>query len=70
MSNHIGSFLHLYHCIAESSQKLDKVYVVHVILLSLPCFGTWDVVKQDLLDKNSNLTLYIVTTELLMDYDC
>jgi len=57
MSDHIGSFLQLRHCITESGQKLKDIHIVYAILLSLPCSGIWDVVKQNLLDKGSGLTL-------------
>jgi len=35
MSEHIGSFLHLYCCTNDSGQKLDDIYIVHAIFLSL-----------------------------------
>jgi len=65
MSDHIGSFLQLRHRITESGQKLEDIHIVHAILLSLPHSGIWDVVKQNLLDKGSGLTLNTVTAELL-----
>ena len=65
MSKHIGFFLHLCHHINDSGQKLDNIYIVHVILLSLPQSGVWNVVKQNLLDKDTILNLNIVTAELL-----
>ena len=66
MSKHIGFFLHLYCHINDSGQNLDNIYIVYMILLSLPWSGVWDVVKQDLLDKEMVLNLDIVTTELLL----
>jgi len=65
MSDHIGSFLQLRHCITESGQKLEDIHIVYAILLSLPCSGIWDVVKQNFLDKGSGLILNAVTAELL-----
>ena len=70
MSDHIGSFLQLCHCITESGQKLEDIHIVHAILLSLSCSGIWDVVKQNLLDKGSGLTLNAVTVKLLSVSDC
>ena len=65
MSDHIGSFLQLHRCITESGQKLEDIHIVYAILLSLPRSGIWDVVKQNLLDKGSGLTLNAVTANLL-----
>jgi len=65
MSDHIGSFLQLHRCITESGQKLEDIHIVYAILLSLPRSGIWDVVKQNLLDKGSGLTLNAITTKLL-----
>ena len=69
MSDHIGSFLHLRRRINDSGQTLDDIHVIHAILLSLPRSGLWDIVKQNLLDKGTALTLDIVTTELLSVHD-
>jgi len=69
MSDHIGSFLHLWHRINDSGQTLDDIHVIHAILLSLPRSGLWDIVKQNLLDKGTALTLDIVTAELLSVHD-
>ena len=65
MFDHIGSFLHLQRRINDSGQTLDDIHVIHAILLSLPRSGLWDIVKQNLLDKGTALTLDIVTAELL-----
>jgi len=65
MSDHIGSFLQLHHRITESGQKLEDIHIVHAILLSLPRSSIWDVVKQNLLDKGSGLTLNAITAKLL-----
>ena len=70
MSNHIRFFLHLCHHIIKSGQKLDDVHVVYAILLSLLCSNIWDIVKQNLLDKESELTLNTVTAELLSVHNC
>jgi len=70
MSDHIGSFLHLCRCITESGQKLEDIHTVHAILLSLSHSDIWNVVKQNLLDKGSGLTLNGVTAELLPVSDC
>jgi len=70
MSDHIGSFLQLRCCITESGQKLEDIHIVHAILLSHPRSGIWDVVKQNLLDKGSRLTLNAVIAELLSVSDC
>jgi len=69
MSDHIGSFLHLRHRINDSGQTLNDIHVIHAILLSLPHSGLWDIVKQNLLDKGTALTLDIVTAELLSVHD-
>jgi len=69
MSKYIGSFFHFHYYINNSKQKLDDIYIIHTILLSLPQFGIWDVVKQNLLDKDTILNLDIDTTELLSVYD-
>jgi len=37
MSDHISSFLNLKRRIIEAGHKLDDIFVVHVILHSLPC---------------------------------
>jgi len=65
MSDHIGSFLHLQHRINDSGQTLDDIHVIHAILLLLPRSGLWDIIKQNLLDKEMALTLDIVIAELL-----
>ena len=65
MSDHIGSFLQLHCHITESGQKLENIHIVYAILLSLSHSGIWDVVKQNLLDKGSGLTLNAVTANLL-----
>jgi len=65
MFDHIGFFLQLHCHITKSGQKLEDIHIVHAILLSLPHSGIWDVVKQNLLDKGSRLTLNTITTELL-----
>jgi len=70
MSDHISSFLQLHHHITESGQKLENIHIVHAILLSLPCSGIWDVVKQNLLNKDSGLILNAVIAELLSVSDC
>jgi len=69
MSDHIGSFLNLKHCITEAGHKLEDILVVHVILHSLPCSNIWDVVKWNLLDKGKGLTLDILTAELISVHD-
>ena len=63
--HYVWSFLQLRRHITESGQKLEDIHIVHTILLSLPHSGIWDVVKQNLLDKGSGLTLNAVTAELL-----
>jgi len=70
MSDHIGSFLQLRCRITESGQKLEDIHIVHAILLSHSRSGIWDVVKQNLLDKGSRLTLNAVIAELLSVSDC
>ena len=66
---HISSFLHLYHYINNSGQKLDDIYIVYIILLSLLQSGIWDVVKQNLLNKGTVLNLDITTAKLLSVHD-
>ena len=56
MSDHIGSFLHLRCRINDSGQTLDDIHIIHAILFSLPCSSIWDIVKQNLLDKGTELT--------------
>ena len=70
ISKHIGSFLHLHHYINNSGQKLDDIHIVHAILLSLLQSGVCNVIKQNLLDKDTALNLDIVTAELLSVHDC
>jgi len=65
MSDHIGSFLNLKHCIIEAGHKLDDILVVHAILHSFPYTNIWDVVRRNLLDKRKGLTLDILTAELI-----
>jgi len=48
---------------------LDVIYIVYTILLSLLYSGVWDVVKQNLLDKDTILNLNIVITELSSVHD-
>jgi len=69
MSDHIGSFLHLRRRINDSGQTLDNIHIIHAILLSLPHSSIWDIVKQNLLDKGTTLSLNIVTAELLSVHD-
>jgi len=69
MSDYIGYFLNLCHHIIEAGEKLDNIYVVHAILLPLPCSSIWDVIKQNLLDKGKALTLDIVSTKLISVHD-
>ena len=65
MSDYIGSFLNLKHCITEARHKLDDILVVHTILHSLPCLNIWDIVKQNLLNKEKALTLDFLSAELI-----
>ena len=65
MSDYIGFFLNLHHHIIKAGQKLEDIYLIHPILLSLPCLTIWDIVKQNLLDKRKILTLDMVTAELI-----
>ena len=65
MSDHIGSFLNLKHCITEAGHKLDNILVVHTILHSLPRSNIWDIVKWNLLDKRKALTLDLLSAELI-----
>jgi len=65
MSDHIGSFLNLKHCITEAGHKLDNILVVHAILHSLPHSNIWDIVKQNLLDKEKAFTLDFLSAELI-----
>jgi len=70
MSDHISYFLNLRCHIIEAGEKLDDIHVVHAILLSLPRSSIWDVVKQNLLDKEKTLTLDMVSAELISVHDC
>ncbi len=65
MSDHIGYFLRVRQQIIEAREKLDETQVIHAILLSLPHTNVWDVVRQNLLDKGKNLTMEVVTAELV-----
>jgi len=65
ISDHIGYFLNLCHHIIEAGKKLDDIYVVYAILLSLPRSSIWDVIKQNLLDKGKALTLDMVSAKLI-----
>jgi len=56
MSDHISFFLNLKHYITEAGLKLDDILVVYAILYFLPCSNIWDIVKQNLLDKEKVLT--------------
>jgi len=69
MSDHIGSFLNLKRHITEASHKLEDILIVHAILHSLLCSNIWDIVKQNLLDKGKDLTLDVLTAELISVYD-
>jgi len=69
MSDHIGWFLNLKHCIIEAGHKLDDILVVHAILHSLPRTNIWDVVRHNLLDKGKGLTLDILSAELISVHD-
>ena len=68
MSDHIRLFLNLKHYITEADHKLKNILVIHGILHSFPCFNIWDVVKQNLFDKEKDLTLDILTIELISIY--
>jgi len=70
MSDHINYFLNLHRRITEAGEKLDDIHVVHAILLSSPHSSIWDVVKQNLLDKEKALTLDMVSVELISVHDC
>ena len=69
MSDYIGYFLNLHHHIIEAGEKLDDIYVVYAILLSLPCSSIWNVIKQNLLGKGKALTLDMVSAELIFVHD-
>ena len=65
MSDHIGLFLNLKHCIIEANDKLDDILVIYAIFHSLPHTNIWDVIRCNLLDKEKRLTLDILTAELI-----
>ena len=69
MSDYIGLFLNLKQCIVEAGHKLDDILVVHAILHSLSHTNIWDVVKCNLLDKGKELTLNILSAELISVHD-
>jgi len=69
MSDHIGSFLNLKHCITKAGHKLEDILIIHAILYSLPYFNIWDIIKQNLLDKGKGLTLDVLTAELISVHD-
>jgi len=69
MSDHISSFLNLKCCIAEAGHKLDDILIIYAIFHSLSHFNIWDIVKQNLLDKEKGLTLDILTVELISVHD-
>ena len=68
MSDYIGSFLNLCCYIIEAGQKLEDIYLIHAMLLSLPHLTIWDVVKQNLLGKRKTLTLDMVIDQT--EWDC
>jgi len=65
----IRSSLSLCHQIIKAGQKIDDTHIVHVILLSVPHTGIWDLIKQNHLDKRKGLTLDMVTAELIAIHD-
>jgi len=69
MSDHISFFLNLKHYITEAGLKLDDILVVYAILYFLPCSNIWDIVKQNLLDKEKILTLDLLSAELISVHD-
>ena len=66
--DYIGLFLNLKHCITKADHKLKDILVIHAILHSFPCFNIQDIVKQNLFDKEKDLTLDILTMELISIY--
>ena len=69
MSDHIRLFLNLKHRITEAGHKLEDILVIYAILHSLPHSNIWDVVKWNLLDKRKDLTLDVLTAELISVHD-
>jgi len=69
MSDHIRFFLNLYYCIIKAGQKFEDIYLIHAIFFSLPCLTIWDVVKQNLLDKEKIIILNMVTADLIAIID-
>ena len=55
--------------IIEAGYKLDDILVVHVILHSLLHINIWDVVRRNLPDKGKELTLDILSAELIFIHD-
>jgi len=70
ISKYIGFFLYLHHHINNSGQKLDDIHIVHAILLSLLQSRVCDVMKQNLLNKDTGINLDIVTAKLLSVHHC
>ena len=67
MLDYIRPFLNLCYYIIKTSQKLKDIdiHLIYVILLSFPCLTVQDVIRQNLLDKEKNLTLNMMITKLI-----
>jgi hypothetical protein len=69
MSDHIAFYLNICHRFIKAGHSVDEVTVINAMLLSLPRTATWEIVKQSLLYQGTNLTLEMVTTELVTVYE-
>jgi len=63
----IGSLV--VYCITEARHRLNNILVIYAILYFLFCSNIWDIIKQNLLDKEKALILDPFSTELISVYD-
>lgn len=69
ITNHIGFYLDIWHCITDPGYKVNDHTVINAILLSLPNTIAWKVMKQNLLHRGNSLMIENMTAELVSMYD-
>jgi hypothetical protein len=69
MSDYITFYLNIHRHFIKAGHSVDEVTVINAVLLSLPCTTTWEIIKQSLLYQGTNLTLEMVTMELVTVYE-
>lgn len=68
LTDHLGFYMNVHCQFIKAGHTIDNYTILNVILLSLPCAPTWEVIKQNLLFCSMLLILETVTTKFLSVY--